>query len=389
MRTWAFLSLVAALAGVAGSARAEEPAAPQAAVVVGPAPSADGADASGKAGGAKAPAAKAPALGGKGTPPGAGAAARAVARSPKAEPAKGKGAKDRSSSKAASRDALPPGMRWHVVQPKQKLGSIAKRYRVALEALLHANDLTRRDRLKPGVKLLVPARGDEDGSLARAVRVKMLGVEPRPERSGDDEVVLAKADASGRERPGADTRKAKSDPKKDGSWLPYVARPKRKGVVTLLGRDDEWKGRLVGRSGKVVAKARRELETILASSEEHPIDDELLALVAKVSDTFGGRPLHVVSGYRSAGADRSRHRQGRALDFSIEGVPLEALRDFCKSLERVGVGYYPTSRFVHLDVRDRWTYWVDVSGNGEEPRYTETWSKPRGDEDEGAPVRVR
>jgi len=35
----------------------------------------------------------------------------------------------------------------------------------------------------------------------------------------------------------------------------------------------------------------------------------------------------------------------------------------------VGVGYYPNSTFVHLDVRSLPTYWVDYSKPGEPPRY--------------------
>jgi len=34
------------------------------------------------------------------------------------------------------------------------------------------------------------------------------------------------------------------------------------------------------------------------------------------------------------------------------------------------VGYYPNSSFVHLDVRDTNSYWVDYAGPGEAPRGT-------------------
>lgn len=35
----------------------------------------------------------------------------------------------------------------------------------------------------------------------------------------------------------------------------------------------------------------------------------------------------------------------------------------------MGVGYYPRSTFVHLDVRDRSAYWVDRSRPGQAPQY--------------------
>jgi hypothetical protein len=53
----------------------------------------------------------------------------------------------------------------------------------------------------------------------------------------------------------------------------------------------------------------------------------------------------------------------------IEGVPNWALRDFLLTLERVGVGYYPNSFHVHLDVREQSASWVDLSRPGQRPRY--------------------
>jgi len=40
------------------------------------------------------------------------------------------------------------------------------------------------------------------------------------------------------------------------------------------------------------------------------------------------------------------------------------------TLEQVGVGYYPNSSFVHLDVRTEKTFWIDYAGSGQPPRYT-------------------
>jgi uncharacterized protein YcbK (DUF882 family) len=57
------------------------------------------------------------------------------------------------------------------------------------------------------------------------------------------------------------------------------------------------------------------------------------------------------------------------MDFHVAGVSNAELRDFCKGLGDVGVGYYPRSSFVHLDVRDTSAFWVDSSGPGEAPRY--------------------
>ncbi len=49
-------------------------------------------------------------------------------------------------------------------------------------------------------------------------------------------------------------------------------------------------------------------------------------------------------------ASHSLHMQGEAIDIRMPGVPTAELRDVALSLHRGGVGYYPESRFVHVDV---------------------------------------
>jgi hypothetical protein len=53
----------------------------------------------------------------------------------------------------------------------------------------------------------------------------------------------------------------------------------------------------------------------------------------------------------------------------VRGVDNEELREFCKSFRNVGVGFYPNSSFIHLDVRTESTTWTDFSKPGEAPRY--------------------
>jgi hypothetical protein len=57
----------------------------------------------------------------------------------------------------------------------------------------------------------------------------------------------------------------------------------------------------------------------------------------------------------------------QAIDFRIPGVPLDALREYCAKLDHVGVGFYPRTQFVHLDVRRDSARWTDYSGAGEAP----------------------
>ena len=52
----------------------------------------------------------------------------------------------------------------------------------------------------------------------------------------------------------------------------------------------------------------------------------------------------------------------------VPGVGLGAVARYARSFGHVGVGFYPVSGFVHLDVRDGPSYfWVDRTGPGKGP----------------------
>jgi uncharacterized protein YcbK (DUF882 family) len=161
---------------------------------------------------------------------------------------------------------------------------------------------------------------------------------------------------------------------------PRWGRPRRPGVIDVyrLATQESKQIRVYDRRGRVRRAALRELAVLLAPrhsndrKEPHP---RLVRLLAAVSDNFGGRRLEVVSGYRHEGGftrRESRHVSAEAIDFRVRGVPNTELRDFCRTFDHVGVGYYPNSLFVHLDVRQDPAYWVDYSRPGEAPRYAGT-----------------
>ena len=92
------------------------------------------------------------------------------------------------------------------------------------------------------------------------------------------------------------------------------------------------------------------------------IDPHLIDLVWEVRRELGSNePIWIVCGYRSAAtnamlrrrssgvAQFSQHMLGKAMDFYIPGVPLEKLRETGLRAQRGGVGFYPSSNFVHLD----------------------------------------
>jgi hypothetical protein len=109
-----------------------------------------------------------------------------------------------------------------------------------------------------------------------------------------------------------------------------------------------------------VAVAARAFAPAHGQQKIHAIAPHLLDLVYRAMRHFDAPLVHLVSGYR---ADRagSRHTQGRAIDMVLPGVSNEELADYVRTFGFVGVGIYPKSGFVHMDVRDASFFWVDNS----------------------------
>jgi uncharacterized protein YcbK (DUF882 family) len=100
-----------------------------------------------------------------------------------------------------------------------------------------------------------------------------------------------------------------------------------------------------------------------ATGDEHPIDPRTLSLVYRIQRHFSVPEIRVVSGYRvPKPGSRSNHGKGRAMDMVVPGVADEDVAKFARELGFTGVGVYPTSQFVHVDVRPRSYFWVDYSG---------------------------
>lgn len=99
------------------------------------------------------------------------------------------------------------------------------------------------------------------------------------------------------------------------------------------------------------------------TGETHRMAPGLLDLLASLSARLDTREtVQVISGYRSPKsnaalrkassgvASRSLHMDGLAMDIRIRGVDLPRLRDAAWSIQGGGVGFYPGSDFVHVDV---------------------------------------
>ena len=99
------------------------------------------------------------------------------------------------------------------------------------------------------------------------------------------------------------------------------------------------------------------------TNEIKRIDPRLLDLLCDIRSQAGHDAcLHVISGYRSprtnqmlskrsrSVARKSLHMQGHAVDIRIPGLSIARLRKIAVDLGQGGVGYYPRSNFVHVDI---------------------------------------
>ncbi|MDJ0780548.1 MAG: DUF882 domain-containing protein [Desulfosarcinaceae bacterium] len=99
------------------------------------------------------------------------------------------------------------------------------------------------------------------------------------------------------------------------------------------------------------------------TGEVTPIDLKLLDTLYLIRCKLGDcGTFSVISGYRSPAtnamlrrvtsgvAKNSYHMQGKAIDIRLRGCPTPKLRDVCIQARAGGVGYYPKSNFVHMDV---------------------------------------
>ena len=118
--------------------------------------------------------------------------------------------------------------------------------------------------------------------------------------------------------------------------------------------------------GKYLTAGKQEIDEILRdhrTDEIYPIDTNLLDLLYLLrADVQGKRAFEIISGYRSpatnAGlrknstgvAKRSYHMQGKAIDIRLPGCDLKKLHTAAMVMRAGGVGYYPGSDFIHVDV---------------------------------------
>jgi uncharacterized protein YcbK (DUF882 family) len=124
--------------------------------------------------------------------------------------------------------------------------------------------------------------------------------------------------------------------------------------------------------GRYIVSSLKDIDFVLRdfrTGDVAKIDPQLLDLLHILRSRMeSGEPFHVFSGYRSPKtnselaqlsngvAKKSLHMRGMAADVRLPGRALSDLKHVAASLKLGGVGYYPKSDFIHVDV-GRVRYW--------------------------------
>lgn len=117
----------------------------------------------------------------------------------------------------------------------------------------------------------------------------------------------------------------------------------------------------------------RHLMRCLHTGAETPIDPRLIDLLYRIAQRTRQKIL-LVSGFRApmySRATLSYHTRGMAADIRIPGMTALMARDLAESMGVRGLGYYPVSGFIHVDVREDRVRWIDYGRNSQDGEGTE------------------
>jgi uncharacterized protein YcbK (DUF882 family) len=165
-----------------------------------------------------------------------------------------------------------------------------------------------------------------------------------------------------------------ANPRGGPSWpaSPAAASGVRRVWLHNLHTDDKLDA-VYFENGRYLPDALSEAMRVLRdwrNGAEHMMDPRLFDALHGIHEKLGASaPFQIISGYRSPATNamlhersegvavHSQHMLGKASDVRIEGVELTHLRNAALSLRAGGVGYYPISNFVHVDVASvrQWT----------------------------------
>jgi uncharacterized protein YcbK (DUF882 family) len=104
------------------------------------------------------------------------------------------------------------------------------------------------------------------------------------------------------------------------------------------------------------------------TNEVRAVNPKLYEQLSRIQDHFDKKRIDLVSGFRFAERNSSRHFHASAMDIRIRDVTIKEMYAYAESLDPggMGIGIYPNSGFIHVDLRapgDPSYRWTDLSGH--------------------------
>jgi uncharacterized protein YcbK (DUF882 family) len=145
------------------------------------------------------------------------------------------------------------------------------------------------------------------------------------------------------------------------------ARPSGNLHIYVLATHESLKVNIYNEDGSYNIEALHGVSHLLRckrTGAEKEIEPRLMTILSTIYDHFGEKRLEIVSGFRNQVRTTSYHFKASASDIRIAGIKPIKIRDYADSLDAggMGVGLYPRSEFVHVDVRPLPSYrWIDYA----------------------------
>ncbi|HET6281496.1 MAG TPA: DUF882 domain-containing protein [Polyangia bacterium] len=208
------------------------------------------------------------------------------------------------------------------------------------------------------------------------------------EGTGDAQVDSATAAATGKRSKRSRRRSRVNARVVPDSQLRQAPLPPPSGALRIAaqGHKDPVEVNVYNEDGSYNIESLRSLDHVLRcrrTMTEKQIEPRLFVILSHIYDHFDRKEIEVISGYRNQRKQTSYHYKGTATDIRIAGVSPKKLRAFAETLDTggMGIGIYPRSGFVHVDVRPgasmRWVDYSAANSNAAEKRPPRGWKRKK------------
>ncbi len=193
--------------------------------------------------------------------------------------------------------------------------------------------------------------------------------EPSPSEAPAEEAYRSKKDRE------FDAKRAAAEAQTDAdrkAWRKRLDKRIGKSAAPAMNIYNKWTHEYlvfdVGNTTPPPAKVANQFLRCHFTNQPTDMDQRLVGVLLQAAKKFRVRRVDVVSGFRDPKynltlrkkgrqvARNSEHTLGHAVDFRLPGIGVKRLHAWARGLRLGGVGFYKSSRFIHVDV-GRVRYW--------------------------------